>query len=121
MNATKAKIQAINDALRRSMPRIPKTKGLCVLTRGVASLDVEQTVQVLLAVQTYTEFNEDNDPHHEHDFGVVELRGVPKVFWKIDYFESEKMTIPEREDWGESEEDFINAYRLLTIMLASEY
>ena len=119
MNEIKAKIRAVNDAMRAAL--FTPQGGMCTVTRGVHDLPDDAKARVLLAVKNYNDFNEDNDPHGEHDFGVVELVGIPKVFWKIDYFESEKMDIPEDPDWGENEEDFINAYRLLTIMLADEY
>lgn len=116
------RLQLKNDQFRQAIITHPvSTTGKYVLTRGVAVLTPYNRTRVLHAVKTDTTFTEDNDPHEEHDFGVIELLGIPKIFWKIDYFESEKMDIPEDPEWGEREEDFINAYRLLTIMLADEY
>ena len=49
----------------------------------------------------FDDFNEDNDPHREHDFGSFELEGE-KLFWKIDYYDlagdfgSEDPTDPRR-------------------------
>jgi Protein of unknown function (DUF3768) len=33
------------------------------------------------------DFNTNNDPYGEHDFGSFELAGE-KFFWKIDYYDS---------------------------------
>ena len=38
---------------------------------------------------TFDQFNENNDPHGEHDFGSFELCGR-KFFWKVDYLGSRK-------------------------------
>ena len=119
MNETKAKIRAVNDAMRGEL--FTPEGGMCTVTRGVHHLPDEDKARVLLAVKNYNNFNEDNDPHGEHDFGVVELKGIPKVFWKIDYFQDAKMDFNPDSNFGENEEDFIKAYRLLTIMLADEY
>ncbi len=36
----------------------------------------------------FDDFNADNDPHREQDFGSFELEGE-KLFWKIDLYERE--------------------------------
>ena len=55
-----------------------------------------------------------NDPHEEHDFGVVEHGGV-RCFWKIDYYDREmEMLSPDPADPSVTT-------RVLTIMLADEY
>jgi hypothetical protein len=60
-----------------------------------------------LKVKEFSEFNEDNDPWGEHDFGSFfyesqELR--EKIFWKIDDYNGQE------------------GYNLvLTVMLAEEY
>lgn len=115
------KMQLKNDHFRQVIITQPSTKGKFVLTRGVASLTPYDRKRVLQAVRTFNNFTEDNDPHKEHDFGSVELAGVPEVFWKIDYFENESMDFDPESPFGETQEDFIHAYRLLTIMLADEY
>lgn len=117
------KLQLKNDEFRKSVITYPvrsSASGKYVLTQGVAGLSQYNRVRVLQAVRADKNFTEDNDPHKEHDFGVVQLNGVPKIFWKIDYFENSKMDTPS-ENWGESKDDFINAYRVLTVMFADEY
>ena len=63
---------------------------------------------------TFGSFTEDNDPHEEHDFGVVEHGGV-RCLWKIDYYDREmEMLSPDPADPSVTT-------RVLTIMLADEY
>ena len=63
-------------------------------------------------VESYSSFNEDNDPYGEHDFGSLQFEGK-KVFWKIDYYDREL------KHWC----DPLSAEcrRVLTVMLAEEY
>ena len=56
------------------------------------------------------------DPHHEHDFGSLDVDGHT-VFFKIDYYEKgSNYTLG-----AEHPEDTSTADRVLTIMLACEY
>ncbi|NKE48636.1 DUF3768 domain-containing protein [Roseomonas frigidaquae] len=71
--------------------------------------------RVIEAVQTFSAFTGDNDPHGEHDFGAIDLPGVERVFWKIDYYD------PSFEFGSEDPADPKITRRVLTIMLASEY
>ena len=58
-------------------------------------------------------FTDDNDPHGEHDFGIVEHGGV-RSFWKIDYYDREmQMLSPDPADPSVTT-------RVLTVMLAEE-
>ena len=62
----------------------------------------------------FDDFNADNDPHGEHDFGAFQIEHL-KFFWKIDYYDkdlcygSENPTDPDVTE------------RVLTLMLAEEY
>ena len=103
-----------NDAFRKAVLIRPQTNGRCNLTRSVAALEKDALERVKEAISSFSEFNTDNDPHREHDFGAVEVDGVPKVFWKIDYCEDETM------QFGETEGPE-NAFRVMTIMFADEY
>ena len=42
--------------------------------------------EVSVGVRDYAEFNEDNDPYGEHDFGSLKVAGE-KIFWRIDYYD----------------------------------
>ncbi len=104
VNETSAKIAATNDKFRKSNP------AHYTMTYGImAKMDVGEVVR---AVQKFDNFNEDNDPYGEHDFGKFVLDGET-VFWKIDYYDSELM------GWCDplSQE----CTRVLTVMLAEEY
>jgi hypothetical protein len=56
-----------------------------------------------MKVKNFDDFNEDNDPYGEHDFGSFNHKGE-EIFWKIDDYEGE-------EGWN----------LVLTVMLAEEY
>jgi hypothetical protein len=69
---------------------------------------------VIERVTTFSEFNEENDPHREHDFGNFSLAGR-KFFWKINYLDA-KM-----EFGSEDPSDRSKTTRVLTIMFVEEY
>ena len=62
-----AKIRDLNDAFRRSM-----TGGRFTMTAGVAALPRERLSRLVDAVRSFPDFNADNDPRVEHDFGAVD-------------------------------------------------
>ena len=106
-------ITLLNDRFRKTIFFRPLRSGKLVLTRGIGTLPDDQLKAVALATINQSEFDEGNDPHGEHDFGIVQLHNLPKCYWKIDYYSSASM------QYGT--EDLINAYRVLTVMLADEY
>ena len=108
-----ATIAQVNDFFRRAILTNPVRGGKCVVTQGVNALDPDTKKAILAKVRTFANFTQDNDPYGEHEFGAFEVAGVGKVFWKIDYYSDDTM------QYGA--EDIIKAYRVLTIMLASEY
>ena len=77
-NETSAKIAALNDEHRRSMQG-------CTVTKGIVAMGSAAN-EVFVGVRDYTDFNEDNDPYGEHDFGSLKVAGE-KIFWKIDYYD----------------------------------
>jgi Protein of unknown function (DUF3768) len=81
------------------------------MTPSVAELPLDVKARVLIQVQTFEQFDADNDPHEEHDFGSFEVAGET-FFWKIDLYE-------EPEVKGTDGEPVVA--RVLTIMLAEEY
>ena len=104
ISETSAKIAAVNDTFRRSMQG-------CKVTKGVAVMG-EDVNEILVKVRDFAEFNEDNDPYGEHDFGSFTVGGV-KIFWKIDYYDENL------EKWCDPLSPDCN--RVLTIMRADEY
>src|SRR5215210_6502617 len=103
------KIRALNDAFRTTM-----TGGKVLMTAGVNALPSDVKAMVIQRVTTFSDFNAENDPHGEHDFGNFILSGR-KFFWKIDYFDA-KM-----EFGSEDPAEPTKTTRVLTIMLAEEY
>lgn len=107
-----ARIAETNDLFRRSHHPL---LGRVSLTAGVIELGQRAVFDALMAVARFDQFTEDNDPYGQHDFGAFDLRGQ-KLFWKIDYNSDERMVFGSRDP-----SDPTQTYRLLTIMLASEY
>ena len=105
-------IAQINDFFRKAILTNPVKSGRCILTQGVASLASDTQMSILDKIRDYDTFTPDHDPNAEHDFGVIEITGVEKVYWKIDTYEDETL------EWGA--QDPKKGYRVLTIMLASE-
>ena len=103
------KIRALNDAFRTTM-----TGGKVLLTAGVNALPSDVKAMVIQRVVTFSEFNEENDPRQEHDFGNFSLAGC-KFFWKIDYLDA-KMEFGSEDSSNPSK-----TTRILTIMLVEEY
>ena len=103
------RISALNDQLRRT-----GTGGRVVLTAGIAALPPETVAAIVLAVQRFDGFSADNDPHGEHDFGLVEAAGE-RVMFKVDYYN------PSLTLHSDDAADPAVTARVLTIMLASEY
>ena len=104
-----SRIRDLNDAFRRT-----SVSGTVVITAGVEALPSNRRRSILAKVRAFDAFTEDNDPHEEHDFGVVENGGV-RCFWKIDYYDREM-------EYGSPDpaEPAVTT-RVLTVMLADEY
>jgi hypothetical protein len=90
--------------------------GRAVCTSGIAALPPETQICIWAEVSRFDSFSEDNDPRGEHDFGAFDMQGVGKIFWKIDYYADESCTFG-----SEDPSDTAQCFRVLTIMLASEY
>lgn len=105
-----SRIATLNDLLRSAF-----IGGDILITPGVLALDANLRALVLAKVQAFNQFNEDNDPHGEHDFGAIDMPDTEKVFWKIDYYD------PSMEFGSKDPSDPLVTRRVLTIMLASEY
>jgi len=54
------------------------------VTSGVSELGQDQ--QIFTQVREYRNFNKDNDPYGEHDFGRFEMAGEI-LYWKFDYYD----------------------------------
>ena len=106
-------IRRANDFLRQNLcsvyfkERGITIKGKLLITAIVASLPDTEVAHLLQLTQSFDNFNENNDPHHEHDFGSVEAFGST-WFWKFDYYD-------------ETCEYFGHANHVLTLMASEEY
>lgn len=103
-------IRALNDAFRKE----PHRNGHLMITHGIQELGIHKTHEILKLVSKFDQFNEDNDPYHEHDFGSLDYEGA-KIFWKIDYYALD------RRHGSENPADPSVTARVMTIMLAEEY
>jgi hypothetical protein len=88
--------------------------GQIVMTQGVNELPLDTKARVILAVQSFDKFTEDNDPHREHDFGSFKIEGET-YFFKIDYYALDM------DGGSEDPADPEKTTRVLTIMRADEY
>ena len=108
-DAKKRRIRALNTQLRRTLKggRITSTAGFYYLGGPLRE-------RFFQAISDFNDFNPDNDPFDEHDFGKVEIEGVT-VFWKIDYYDIDLMGHSPDPSSPEVTQ------RVLTLMLATEY
>ena len=107
--ARTAIIRSLNDRFRKTF-----TGGAVVITAGIAALDEATRQRIFAAIQQFDDFDEDNDPWAEHDFGAVEVDSE-RVFFKIEYYD---LTRAMR---SEDPADPAKTERVMTIMLSDEY
>ena len=120
------RIGRLNDLARRAMG----VACTAVVTPGFRSLPEADQSQVRELIETFDTFDEDNDPHSEHDFGTIsqlcdgrwtsERPRVrdderERVFWKLDYYDRDLRFA------SEDAADPTITRRVLTIMLSDEY
>ncbi len=103
------KIAFLNDALRQTF-----IGGKVVMTAAVDALPIDVKARVLQHVRSFKEFDTDNDPHGEHDFGNFKIDSE-MFFFKIDYY------APDLQGGSEDPADPEKTKRVLTIMLVSDY
>lgn len=102
-------IAILNDAFRTTL-----IGGTVVLTAGVQALNEADQRTVIQAVQSFSDFSEDNDPYQEHDCAVFVVNNQRYIF-KIDYYDLNL------EYGSENPADPSQTKRVLTVMLADEY
>jgi hypothetical protein len=119
-------IRRLNDAARSH----PGTGSIANVTIGFQSLPDADRFAALSAIVSFSQFDGNNDPYGEHDFGAVYRLATGRwtqerpsddkdisetVFWKVDYYDN-TLTYGSEAPWDEQQ-----TKRVLTIMLASEY
>ncbi len=77
-----------------------------------SSVKPDRSIGLLKAIETFRDFDEDNDPYGEHDFGSLIWHGT-KVFWKIDYYDPDLK-------YG-CDPLAVECRRVMTVMLAEGY
>ena len=108
-NPHAAKIAALNDRARQ---RLDPCRW--VITQGVLACDPLTVAQLLIAVEDFDDFTEDNNAYGEHDFGVIKLNGNT-FFWKFDCYDVDLLM------HSLDPSDPTVTSRVLTVMLADEY
>jgi hypothetical protein len=103
------RIRMLNDNFRSTF-----VGGQVVMTQGVNAPPLDTKACVILAVQSFSNFTKDNNPHGEHDFGSFEIDGE-FYFFKIDYYALDM------DGGSEDSADPNVTTRMLTIMRADEY
>ena len=68
MSSNVQRIRALNDAFRTSL-----NGGRVMMTAGIDALDGDVKAIIIREVVTFGDFNADNDPHGEHDFGAIDV------------------------------------------------
>lgn len=107
---TDNRIRDLNDRFRR----LRQGNGRVFVTAGLQARGPAFVAQAICAVRSFDAFTPDNDPHGEHDFGVVMVKST-RVFWKVDYYD------PVLAAGSEDPADESKTGRVMTILLAQEY
>ena len=118
LSSTTLRIRELNDQFRtrQEVFGLLLSAGDLLISVGVAAHSGSFINKALDAVREFSVFNEDNDPHGEHDFGAINIDGE-SLFWKIDYYDRQRSY-----QYGSAHpEDATQTRRVLTLLLANEY
>jgi Protein of unknown function (DUF3768) len=102
-------VRAINDRCRATFLGCT-----VVVTAAFDNLPGDLKARVLSDVRTFQDFDDGNDPYHEHDFAAFSIDGQAFMF-KFDYY------APDMRHGSDDPSDVDKTRRVLTIMLASDY
>jgi hypothetical protein len=103
------RIRELNDRLRQTF-----CGGRVMLTSSIAEIYNDEKTALLTAIRGFTSFDDDNDPHGEHDMVFVEVRG--ERYWaKVDYYDTDMRYL------SDDPSDPAITRRVMTIGHASEY
>ena len=105
------RIRELNDAFRSSLaPHL----GRVLCTAGVSDMGTAFIETCLHLVKSFNDFDDDNDPWGEHDFGSFAI-DEHRLFFKIDYYADASLK------YGAEDPTDPKTVRVMTIMLAEEY
>lgn len=104
------RIAQLNDQFRQAFG----IGGRVYQTQGISALPERDQSRIREKVELFKDFNANNDPYGEHDFGAFDHNGE-KIFWKIDYYDKSM------KKGSEDPADPSQTTRVLTIMLVHEY
>ena len=102
-------IAKLNDKFRAN-----PSLGTLILTDGIRSNSSEDIASIINKVRNFNDFDEDNNPYGEKDFGAFDFKGK-KIFWKIDYYDNKFLLLSPNV----CKPRLTN--RVMTIMYADEY
>ena len=103
------RMQNLNDMLR-----IFHKNGEIVYSSGMSIFSNYDLFQIMRTISFYDDFNKDNNPYGEKDFGIVNFKNY-KIIWKIDYYDNEL------KYHSSAPYDSNQTKRVMTVMLADEY
>ena len=103
------RIRQLNDRLRTTFQG-----GRVMKSSAVAGLPAEKQGELFRLVRDFNDFNPENDPYQEHDFGAMSLDNTTWYF-KIDYYD-----VDERFGADDPSEGS-RTKRVMTIMHCSEF
>lgn len=109
--ARKRGIRRLNDAMRRGALG---AHDRIMVTPGVEGRGAGFVAAAIVAVRSFTAFTKDIDPSGLHEFGRIDVAGVP-LYFKIDYYD------PALQTGSEDPADPSRTARVLTILEPSEY
>ena len=102
-------IAKLNDEFRAN-----PSLGTLILTEGIRANSSEDIATIINKVRNFDDFDEDNNPYGEKDFGAFTFKGK-KIFWKIDYHDNKFLFLSPNA----CKPRLTN--RVMTIMYADEY
>lgn len=103
-----------NDLFRTHLGNHPYVKGKVLATSGVSQRGPQFLNDVAEAVRTFSAFNKEDDPHGEHNFGVIYVAGV-KLYFRIDLYD------PDYRFGSNAPHDLTATRRVLTVMHPQDY
>ena len=102
-------IAKLNDEFRAN-----PSLGTLILTEGIRCNTHDDITTIINRVRYFNDFDEDNNPYGEKDFGAFDFKGK-KIFWKIDYYDNKFLFLSSNA----CKPRLTN--RVITIMYADEY